>query len=89
MDQYYTTEVNYILDTVVERLLENPDRKFSCMLLIQMWGNAVTFNAFFHFLITDVETGFFERWWIQQSPTTQAMVKTLVNNGQLEFINGA
>ena len=36
----------------------------------------------------DVETGFFERWWIQQSNTTQAKFAQLVKNGQLEFING-
>jgi hypothetical protein len=32
--------------------------------------------------------GFFERWWVQQSNTTHARVKKLVDNGQLEFING-
>lgn len=31
---------------------------------------------------------FFYRWWREQSTATQAIVKNLVNNGQLEFING-
>jgi hypothetical protein len=28
VDEYYMTSVQYILDTVVEELLHNPDRKF-------------------------------------------------------------
>ena len=36
--------MQWILDTVTDRLLDNPDRKFIY-----------------------VETGFFERWWIQQT----------------------
>ena len=39
-------------------------------------------------LCPDVETGFFERWWIQQNNATQAKFAQLVKNGQLEFING-
>lgn len=39
VDQYYVHEVNYILDTVVARLLANPDRKFICMwLLVVLWS---------------------------------------------------
>lgn len=61
-----TYQVSYILDTVLVRLLDNPDRKFIY-----------------------VETGFFERWWIQQSASKQADMKKVVANGQMEFINGA
>jgi lysosomal alpha-mannosidase len=35
-----------------------------------------------------VEMAFFFRWWREQSPATQAIVKGLVTSGQLEFING-
>ena len=35
-----------------------------------------------------VETGFFWRWWTNQDEETKEIVRTLVNNGQLEFING-
>ncbi|XP_028398027.1 lysosomal alpha-mannosidase-like [Dendronephthya gigantea] len=35
-----------------------------------------------------VEMAFFKRWWVQQTPAMQERVKALVNNGQLEFING-
>ncbi|EDQ87643.1 uncharacterized protein MONBRDRAFT_33201 [Monosiga brevicollis MX1] len=35
-----------------------------------------------------VETGFFERWWVEQDNATQARFNRLVQNGQLEFING-
>src|SRR5688500_16930825 len=35
-----------------------------------------------------VETAFFWKWWNQQTPRVQEMVKELVNRGQLEFISG-
>ena len=35
-----------------------------------------------------VEQAFFQRWWRQQTAVTQNFVRTLVSNGQLEFING-
>ena len=35
-----------------------------------------------------VETGFFARWWKQQSTAKKTQFKTLVTNGQLEFVNG-
>ena len=35
-----------------------------------------------------VEQAFFQRWWRQQNDAMKADVRTLVKNGQLEFING-
>ena len=35
-----------------------------------------------------VEIAFFERWWNQQSPHVQALVRDLVKERRLEFING-
>ncbi|CAN6299833.1 unnamed protein product [Urochloa humidicola] len=35
-----------------------------------------------------VEQAFFQRWWVEKSPTIQAIVHKLVDSGQLEFING-
>ncbi|XP_068305343.1 probable alpha-mannosidase At5g13980 [Pyrus communis] len=35
-----------------------------------------------------VEQAFFQRWWREQSEGTQNIVKQLVNDGQLELING-
>ncbi|XP_076263635.1 lysosomal alpha-mannosidase-like [Rhynchophorus ferrugineus] len=35
-----------------------------------------------------VETAFFWKWWVQQSPSIQEEVKHYVNNGRLEFIGG-
>ena len=35
-----------------------------------------------------MEIAFFWRWWQEQDATTQNEVKRLVQNGQLEFING-
>ncbi|XP_039500014.1 lysosomal alpha-mannosidase [Drosophila santomea] len=36
-----------------------------------------------------VETSFFSKWWDEQSETMRAIVKKLVNEGRLQFINGA
>ena len=36
-----------------------------------------------------VEQAFFQRWWRQQSPAMQALTRSLVASGQLEFVNGA
>jgi lysosomal alpha-mannosidase len=57
--------VQYTLDSVVEQLQKNKNRRFIY-----------------------VETGFFWRWWTNQDEETQAIVQNLVQNGQLEFING-
>ena len=35
-----------------------------------------------------VEIAFFARWWYEQTPERQEVVKKLVASGQLEFING-
>jgi len=35
-----------------------------------------------------VEQAFFQRWWNQQTEETHNLVKNLVSNGQLEFVNG-
>jgi len=35
-----------------------------------------------------VEQAFFSAWFLEQSDATKAVVRQLVNNGQLEFING-
>ena len=35
-----------------------------------------------------VEIAFFWRWWKEQDDRMQTLVKYLVQNGQLEFING-
>jgi alpha-mannosidase len=65
VDQYFANEVYFIIDTVVQNLAANPDRKFIY-----------------------VETGFFARWWDDQPDDRRNVTKTLVKNGQLEFING-
>eukprot|EP00729_Bicosta_minor_P002033 gene2033-12011_t len=64
-DQYFFTDVYFVIDTVIPRLAEDPNRKFIY-----------------------VEIGFFARWWDQQTPKKKALTKTLVERGQLEFING-
>ena len=35
-----------------------------------------------------VEQAFFQRWWRQQDDEMQALVRSFLANGQLEFING-
>jgi len=73
VDQYFygannsiqVAAVQYILDSVVLALEDNPDRKFIY-----------------------VESAFFKRWWDEQSDFMKSKVKSFVQNGQLEFING-
>lgn len=55
--------VQYILDSVVDALLENPARRFIY-----------------------VEMAFFWRWWNEQTPEKQDLVKQLVNEGQNETV---
>eukprot|EP01116_Phalansterium_solitarium_P022225 TRINITY_DN7261_c0_g3_i1.p1 TRINITY_DN7261_c0_g3~~TRINITY_DN7261_c0_g3_i1.p1 ORF type:complete len:972 (-),score=316.52 TRINITY_DN7261_c0_g3_i1:78-2993(-) len=73
VDEYYyganetiqNAGVQYILDTVISALQENPERRFIY-----------------------VEVAFFARWWREQSDGMKQIVRDLVTNGQLEFING-
>jgi hypothetical protein len=74
VDQYYLganntiqhAAVHYILDTVIEELAKNPNRKFIY-----------------------VEQAFFQMWWQRATQEQQQTTKELVQNGQLEFINGS
>lgn len=73
VDEYYygsnrtiqPAAVQYILDTVISTLYDNPARTFIY-----------------------VEMAFFTRWWDQQDNQTRSKVYHLVQNKQLEFING-
>ncbi|XP_052022231.1 lysosomal alpha-mannosidase isoform X2 [Apodemus sylvaticus] len=73
VDQYYYgilsdvqhASVQYILDSVIAALQENPTRRFIY-----------------------VEMAFFSRWWEHQSNATQDIVRNLVRQGRLEFVNG-
>ncbi|XP_038060793.1 lysosomal alpha-mannosidase-like [Patiria miniata] len=73
VDQYYYGDKNkiqnagvqYILDTVIAELVEDPAKRFIY-----------------------VEIAFFSRWWNEQTDKTKALVKQLVNEGRLEFVNG-
>ncbi|XP_054743678.1 lysosomal alpha-mannosidase [Anastrepha obliqua] len=74
VDQYYygarnsiqKAGVQYILDTVVQELLKDANRRFIY-----------------------VESAFFFKWFNEQTADVQAQVKTLVNDGRLEFAGGA
>ncbi|KAH9608357.1 hypothetical protein KSS87_017812 [Heliosperma pusillum] len=57
--------VENVLDSVVEALQRDPNRKF-----------------------VFAEQAFFQRWWAIQELEIQAVVKKLVDAGQLEFVNG-
>eukprot|EP00455_Lapot_gusevi_P052426 TRINITY_DN7980_c0_g1_i4.p1 TRINITY_DN7980_c0_g1~~TRINITY_DN7980_c0_g1_i4.p1 ORF type:complete len:967 (+),score=440.03 TRINITY_DN7980_c0_g1_i4:73-2973(+) len=73
VDQYYMGSrndiqhagVQYILDSVIVALQQDPTRKFIY-----------------------VEIAFFSRWWNEQNDNTKDIVRKLVANKQLEFING-
>uniref|UniRef100_A0A2A4JU30 Alpha-mannosidase n=1 Tax=Heliothis virescens TaxID=7102 RepID=A0A2A4JU30_HELVI len=74
VDQYYygsknsiqKAGVQYILDSVIKELWEDPKRRFIY-----------------------VETAFFWKWWVRQTPATQSKVHTLVNQGRLQMVGGA
>ena len=42
--------------------------------------------CFYRFIF--VEMAFFTRWWAEQTESMKDVVRSLVNNGRLEFING-
>ncbi|XP_032794592.1 lysosomal alpha-mannosidase [Daphnia magna] len=73
VDQYYygsrtgiqKAGVQYILDSVIEELQANRERRFIY-----------------------VEMAFFWQWWEEQNDSTRDIVRDLVNQGRLEFING-
>jgi lysosomal alpha-mannosidase len=58
--------VQLIIDSVIQALLQNPQRKFIY-----------------------VESAFFSKWWHDQDDDLKEKVKVLVNEGRLEFTNGA
>ena len=74
VDQYYyganngeqLASVQYILDTVVTELANDPAKRF-----------------------VYVEMAFFYRWWNQQNDNIKQLVRTLINEGRLEFVIGA
>ncbi|KAL8230467.1 hypothetical protein R6Q57_000250 [Mikania cordata] len=73
VDQYYVGSNNSIQGACVQNVL---DSTIQALLADK--------NRKFIY----VEQAFFQRWWRDQSETTQAIVKLLVNAGQLELING-
>ncbi|KAL5122566.1 Alpha-mannosidase [Glycine soja] len=73
VDQYYVGSNNSIQGACVENVLDS--------VVVSLQKDP---NRKFVF----VEMAFFHRWWVEQSPETQEQVKKLVDEGQLEFING-
>ncbi|XP_018570365.1 lysosomal alpha-mannosidase [Anoplophora glabripennis] len=74
VDQYFyglkpdihRASVQNIINSVVEALLENSNRRF-----------------------VQVETAFFWKWWTTQNDDMKLKFKYLVDNGQIEMVNGA
>ncbi|KAE9614590.1 hypothetical protein Lal_00012122 [Lupinus albus] len=73
IDQYYVGSNNSIQGACIENVLDS--------LVVALHKDP---NRKFVF----AEMAFFHRWWVEQSPETQKLVKKLVDAGQLEFING-
>ena len=72
VDQYYYGANNSIQNAGVQYILDTVIRELSK-------DDEKTFIY--------VEMAFFTRWWNEQDDKTQQLVKTLVNNKQLEFVN--
>ncbi|KAL3617629.1 hypothetical protein CASFOL_037950 [Castilleja foliolosa] len=73
VDQYYVGSNNSIQGACVQNVLDS--------LILALLSDK---NRKFIY----VEQAFFQRWWRNQSNDTKTKVQTLVNSGQLEFING-
>jgi hypothetical protein len=76
--------VQYILDSVVLGLAQNPDRKF-------IYVEIAFFERWFEFQIKSYFLSLHHTYmcrWREQTKATQDLVRGLVQNGQLEFING-
>ena len=78
--------VQYIIDSVIEELKDHPDRRYVALKELKTKEGpriVITFNRFIY-----VEMGFFTKWWQEQTDDMKNLVKQLVNEGRLEFING-
>ncbi|KAL1316028.1 alpha-mannosidase-like [Arachis hypogaea] len=73
VDQYYVGSNRTIQVACVENVLD------SVVMSLQKDPNRKFVFA---------EVAFFNRWWVEQNQETQAIVRKLVDAGQLEFING-
>ncbi|CAL4941199.1 unnamed protein product [Urochloa decumbens] len=73
VDQYYLGSNNSIQGACVMNTLDSV-------------VDALTKDPARKFIV--VEQAFFQRWWAEKSSNIQAIVRKLVDSGQLEFING-
>lgn len=73
VDQYYTGQNSSIQNAAVKMILDT---------VVQALA-AKPDRTF-----TFAELAFFQRWWVQQNGATQNLVRRLVKNGQLQFVNG-
>ncbi|KAL8046895.1 hypothetical protein ABFX02_08G203600 [Erythranthe guttata] len=73
IDQYYVGSNNSIQGACVENVLD------SVVVALRRDPNRKFIFA---------EMAFFSRWWEEQSPEIQQQVRKLVDDGQLEFVNG-
>ena len=71
-----------ILDQVTEALVRDTNKKFC-------WSEMYVLSYIFTYLLISVSFRvFFEMWWNEQSPETQAQFRNLVDTGRLEFVGG-
>ncbi len=60
---------------------------FKCLLLLRVFDNCAVQHADTWLCVH--AQAFFTRWWAEQTERTQSLVKRLVADGQLGFVNGA
>jgi lysosomal alpha-mannosidase len=81
--------VQYILDSVIAALLQNPERKYCFQTSTSPHeGTLLTSDGTVPGRFIYVEIAFFERWWNEQSEDMKTIVRSLVGARRLEFING-
>ena len=97
MNEYYSGSINSIhnvsvakiIDSVVDQLLADPSRRYHITYLPNKVSHLVIIGVYFLFdRFVYAEMAFFQRWWNQQKEDRKNVVRDLVANGRLEFING-
>ncbi len=74
--------VRAILDSVITALSLNPSRKFTYEKLFMFCIQLFNIECMY------VEQSYFARWWRLQPLPRRALVRALVESGQLSFANG-
>ncbi len=77
--------VQYIIDSVVEELTLDPEKRWECNKILRQ-SRVMLFFPINRFI--QVETGFFYLWWNEQTEEEKTLVRQLIEEGRLEIAGG-